>query len=65
MIWEFVWRLVLAAIFGPGRILDCNGLSERRYLDDFDYVAFLNDGTIRAQNPPPHTQKSSDLSPVD
>ena len=36
----------------PGRILDYNGLSGRRYLDDFDYVAFLNDGTIRAQNCP-------------
>ena len=34
--------------FVPGRILDYNGLSGRRYLDDFDYVAFLNDGTIRA-----------------
>lgn len=39
--------------FVPGRILDYNGLSGRRYLDDFDYVAFLNDGTIRAQNCPP------------
>ena len=38
--------------FVPGRILDYNGLSGRRYLDDFDYVAFLNDGTIRAQNCP-------------
>ena len=39
--------------FVPGRILDYNGLSGRRYLDYFDYVAFLNDGTIRAQNCPP------------
>lgn len=32
--------------FIPGRILNYNGLSGRRYLDDFDYVAFLNDGSI-------------------
>ena len=46
--------------FVPGRILDYNGLSGRRYLDDFDYVAFLNDGTIRAQNCPPRRNSAPD-----
>ncbi|MEG0789477.1 MAG: DUF1919 domain-containing protein, partial [Alistipes sp.] len=27
-----------------GRIMDQNGLSGRRYLDEFDYVSFLNQG---------------------
>ena len=45
--------------FVPGRILNYNGLSGRRYLDDFDYVAFLNDGTIRANGyPPPQSARS-------
>lgn len=34
--------------FEPGRLLRFAGISGRRYLDDFDYVSFLNDGTIRA-----------------
>ncbi|MDE7069730.1 MAG: DUF1919 domain-containing protein [Alistipes sp.] len=36
------------ARFEPGRLLRYAGITGRRYLDDFDYVAFLNDGTIRA-----------------
>lgn len=34
--------------FEPGRLLRYAGISGRRYLDDFDYVSFLNEGTIRA-----------------
>lgn len=43
-----IFRMRSLDTFVPGRILDYNGLLGRRYLDDFDYVAFLNDGTIRA-----------------
>lgn len=41
-----VFMMRSLTIFTSGRILNYNGLSGRRYVDDFDYVAFLNDGSI-------------------
>lgn len=46
----FVFRLRSLDRFIPGRLLDDRGLLGRRFLDEFDYPAFLRDGTIRRRN---------------
>lgn len=43
----FVFPIRSLERFVPGRLLDYRGLLGRRYLDEFDYPAFLRDGVIR------------------
>lgn len=45
----FVFRIRSLDRFVPGRLLDYRGLLGKRYLDEFDYAAFLRDGVIRSR----------------
>lgn len=46
--------------FVPGRILDYNGLSGRRYLDDFDYVAVSQRRNDSGAKLPPRRNSAPD-----
>lgn len=43
----FVYTLRFLTDFNAGRLLRFKGCTGRRYLDEFDYAAFLNEGVIR------------------
>lgn len=45
--YPFVYLVRSMPHFIPGQLLRYKGLGGKRYLDDFDYAAFLNEGVIR------------------